>query len=157
MKNQKGFTLVEMIIAIGILMIASGFILQIFMTAKTMNIRAHAVDQSVSLGTSFVETVKASDQPLEGGLSAAYPSIEQRKGEKGEQYFKQYYDQNWQILESSQQEKAQYYMEAQLKPEQEGALLGIHLAFMEIKKDKSERSIYTLEAAKIIKEGSAHE
>lgn len=157
MKNQKGFTLVEMIIAIGILMIASGFILQIFMTAKTMNIRAHAVDQSVSLATSFVETVKAEPVTSVEAIGLHMADTMQTQASENTLEVSQYYDQNWNLMSPAAKAQPSYILTGTLKEEPADKLLQIKVEIKELKQDQTEKSIYTLEAATALKGGDVHE
>jgi len=59
MKNNKGFTLVEIIISIAILSILCVVFLQLFVKASDISDRAHELDESVTLTNSTMELVKS--------------------------------------------------------------------------------------------------
>jgi prepilin-type N-terminal cleavage/methylation domain-containing protein len=61
--NRRGFTLVEMIIAIGVIAIFSGLVLQLFITAKNLNKVSGDLDRSTSVAVSVIETFKMSPDP----------------------------------------------------------------------------------------------
>lgn len=144
MNNEKGFTLAEMIIAIGILMLASGFILQIFITAKTMNIRAYDLDKSVSLASSFVETFKASADPKTFNPSEGYVV---RTQEVETVTLKQNYDKNWEALKKDSQLKATYQMTCVLKPLKNSQVLQLNITVEKVEQGAAAKVLYALQAA----------
>lgn len=144
MNNEKGFTLAEMIIAIGILMLASGFILQIFITAKTMNIRAYDLDKSVSLASSIVETFKASAEPMSFNPSEGYAI---RTIDKDTVKLKQSYDQNWEALKIGSEVTATYQMTCVLKPQENNQVVAFTINIEKNKTGEAPKTLYTLQAA----------
>lgn len=153
MNNTKGFTLVEVIIAIGILMLASGFILQIFMTAKNMNERAHAIDQSVSITTNFVETIKTMKTPMNEPYEDIFPQSEVTQN--GENILiTYYYKQDWTLANLSEKKGAPYTFTGSLKHNKNG-MIAIDARMVENKKDNTQRELFKLNAGQW--EGSLHE
>ncbi len=59
--NEKGFTLVEMILAVAMLAVASSFIVQYFISAHNLNEKAADLDQGVWLAQEALEAFKADD------------------------------------------------------------------------------------------------
>jgi prepilin-type N-terminal cleavage/methylation domain-containing protein len=98
-KNNKGFTLVEVIIAIGVIAIASVIILQLFITAKNLNQKSSDLDKSILASTSIVELIKSGEAP---GDIKANPSIEHALIDESNDIINinMYYDDNWNLIES---------------------------------------------------------
>jgi prepilin-type N-terminal cleavage/methylation domain-containing protein len=63
--NPKGFTLVELIISIGIVAIISSSILQLFITAGNLNRKAYDIDKCVMLSETIIEQFKSGDKPID--------------------------------------------------------------------------------------------
>jgi prepilin-type N-terminal cleavage/methylation domain-containing protein len=61
--KKRGFTLVEIIISIGIVAIISSSILELFITAGNLNRKAFDMDKSVMLSETVVEQFKLLDNP----------------------------------------------------------------------------------------------
>ena len=59
-KTDKGFVLAELIIAIALLSLVSGIILQLFLTASTTNKKAHNLDCASSRAISAIEYMRSS-------------------------------------------------------------------------------------------------
>lgn len=59
MKNNKGFTLVEIIISIAVLSVLCVVFLQLFVKASDISDKAHELDASVTLINSTMEIVKS--------------------------------------------------------------------------------------------------
>jgi prepilin-type N-terminal cleavage/methylation domain-containing protein len=98
-KNNRGFTLVEVIIAIGVIAIASVIILQLFITAKNLNQKSEDLDKSILASTSIVELIKSGKAP---GDIKANPSIEYALIDESNDIISinMYYDNNWNLIES---------------------------------------------------------
>lgn len=61
LKNDDGFTLLEVVISIAVLSIISGFILQMFIVSANANNTAKDMDLARELSKAIIENVKASD------------------------------------------------------------------------------------------------
>lgn len=70
-KNNKGFTLVELVICVGILVIASIPIAQSFGRAQKVNAKAQSMQNATSLAESVMEEIKGTTMD---DLMARYPS-----------------------------------------------------------------------------------
>ena len=65
--KKSGFTIVELIISVGTLAIAGTIMIQLFMGAKDISLRAEELDRSVFLSTRIIESVKSgkwNEEPL---------------------------------------------------------------------------------------------
>jgi type II secretory pathway pseudopilin PulG len=147
MNNEKGFTLAEMIIAIGILMLASGFILQIFITSKTMNIRAYDLDKSVSLASSVVETFKTSDEPMRFNPDADYTLRTQIEKQVT---LIQNYDQNWEALKVGSKEAVTYQMICVLERLENSQVVALNIRVEKKKANEPPKILYALKAAQYV-------
>lgn len=98
-KNNRGFTLVEVIIAIGIIAIASVIILQLFITAKNINQKANDLDKSILASTSIIELFKSGKAPgdIKADSSMEYALIDESNNIIN---IYMYYDDNWSLIES---------------------------------------------------------
>jgi prepilin-type N-terminal cleavage/methylation domain-containing protein len=63
--KPKGFTLVELIISIGIVAIISSTILQLFITAGNLNRKAYDIDKCVMLSETIIEQFKSGNKPID--------------------------------------------------------------------------------------------
>jgi len=117
-KDEDGFSLLEVVISIAMLAFLSVFILQMFMTGAAANSRARDIDVASYVATGVIEGLKASDSAndflnmdfvadtqVAFGLSD-YFVIEDKLGNnsfdfsKGVSLYK-YYDKNWEVVELS--------------------------------------------------------
>ncbi|MDR1204801.1 MAG: prepilin-type N-terminal cleavage/methylation domain-containing protein [Peptococcaceae bacterium] len=64
-KNEKGFTLVEVMISIFALTLLSGFILEMFLTASRVNQQAQDTDAGSIRAMSVIESFKQQDSPFD--------------------------------------------------------------------------------------------
>ncbi|MEN1761225.1 type II secretion system protein [Anoxynatronum sibiricum] len=69
-KSLQGFSLLEIIMAVGILSLVSLYLLQIFVTAVRLNHQAADLDESVQLGNSIIQLL---DSGLEKERLASQP------------------------------------------------------------------------------------
>jgi len=70
LKNQDGFTLLEVIISIAALSVLSVFILQMFVTSSNANMRAQDIDIAVTKALAAIEPFKALDDERDLALLA---------------------------------------------------------------------------------------
>jgi prepilin-type N-terminal cleavage/methylation domain-containing protein len=64
-KNEKGFTLVEVMISILALTLLSGFILEMFLTASRVNQQAQDTDAGAMLAMSVIESFRQQNSPFD--------------------------------------------------------------------------------------------
>jgi len=124
-RNEDGFSLLEIIISVGIMSVLSVFILQMFMSGRNVNLRAHNMDMASHIAAGALEELRAATHPNEFldsgfiehtqvafGLSAFFV-IEERQAfsafdfSNGFTLYK-YFDENWQpiSLEALEEEQA---------------------------------------------------
>ena len=114
MKNKKGFTLVEIIIAIGLIAIFSSVILQLFVTSRTLHQKARDLDKSIILATNIVETfksgTKASD--IKTNKLLEYSAM----AEDGKEItIYMHYDENWNLIKDGSS-TPQFIVKTVIKP-----------------------------------------
>lgn len=90
--KKSGFTIVELIISVGTLAIAGIIMIQLFMGAKDIALRAEELDRSVFLSTRIIESIK-SEQWEEEPLNKMYTEYAMRYGNKLKKIG--YYDEEW--------------------------------------------------------------
>jgi len=71
MRDEAGFSLLEITISIAVLVLLSGFIVQMFVTSIHLNRRAYNLDMGVSAAIRSIETLKGEPMPTEG-VTIAY-------------------------------------------------------------------------------------
>lgn len=72
LKGNQGFTLVEMILAVGILALLSILVLQLFLTSTNMSQKAYDLDQAVLASKSAVENFKNHPTPSSRDVMTYY-------------------------------------------------------------------------------------
>lgn len=97
LKAKKGFTLVEIIIAIGIIAIISGFVLQIFISAKNLNEKAADLDNSVFISNNLIELFKSGNSEEAFTASTRFSNMKVTN-EGGSATIELYYDADWNII-----------------------------------------------------------
>ncbi len=117
-KNNKGFTLVEMIISVAFLAVISLVLVELFISAQNCLQKAHDLDQSVHIAKKMIETFKSGDSP-EDFFNSEIVSISD-VSELGDKItIKIYYDKVWQILDPMDdqlQEKTAFTATSEIKP-----------------------------------------
>ena len=93
-KNNKGFSLLEVIIAIAVLALLSGYVLQSFIVSQELNKRAADLDTATYKCVSIIERFKADHETI---LDSDY----QRTGDTSWQ-MSSFYSQDWQNCLESQ-------------------------------------------------------
>jgi len=68
MRDEAGFSLLEITISIAVLVLLSGFIVQMFVTSIHLNRRAYNLDMGVSAAIRAIETLKGEPMLTEGVL-----------------------------------------------------------------------------------------
>ena len=112
-KNQKGFTLIEVILSIGVLALLSGFILQFFLASNRLNDRSGQVDQANVLAVTVMEAFKAQPVPAIGADTDPLLALSQPEGEG----IVAWYDADWQP--AAQGNTAAFVLYAQLSAQSE--------------------------------------
>ncbi|MDR1208707.1 MAG: prepilin-type N-terminal cleavage/methylation domain-containing protein [Clostridiales bacterium] len=75
MKNtERGFTLIEIILAIAALALTSGLIARLFIAGADVNAKARDIDAASQAAVSAIERIKALDSP-EGLAEASLPRV----------------------------------------------------------------------------------
>ena len=106
MRDEAGFSLLEITISIAVLVLLSGFIVQMFVTSIHLNRRAYNLDMGVSAAIRAIETLKGEPMPAEG-VTVAY-----------------FYDSSWNLvtidaeLSEAQSEKVEFVLVVNAKEEE---------------------------------------
>jgi len=79
LRDESGFSLLEITISIAVLVLLSGFIIQMFVTSIHLNRRAYNLDMGVNAAIRAIETLKG--EPMIEGVTIAH-----------------YYDSNWNLV-----------------------------------------------------------
>lgn len=73
LKNEKGFTLIEVILSIALLSIVSGIVLQLFIASKNLNVESSDLDLAGIYAANAIEEMKAKDHwETSGVVSTVY-------------------------------------------------------------------------------------
>jgi prepilin-type N-terminal cleavage/methylation domain-containing protein len=98
--KKRGFTLVEIIISIGIVAIISSSILELFITAGNLNRKAFDMDKSVMLSETVVEQFKLLDNPQGLKNMDVLKDAYLLKASKKNSYTI-FYDNKWNVIKNS--------------------------------------------------------
>lgn len=90
--HSRGFTLIEVIVSLAVLSIASVFILQLFVTAAQLNDNARDTDQANALITTALEDFIACADPR----SFATDAMPHRLSTPEDAHMAGYFDEHWQ-------------------------------------------------------------
>ncbi len=88
--NQRGFALVEIIIAIGVLAVVSMFILQMFVRSANLANKAHDKDMACFEAQGVVEQLKATLEPVSQKSGQVYALTR-----VADDVWERYYDSSW--------------------------------------------------------------
>jgi prepilin-type N-terminal cleavage/methylation domain-containing protein len=118
-KNEKGFTLVEVMISILALTLLSGFILEMFLTASRVNQQAQDTDAGSTMAMSVIESFKQQSSPFDLErdplLAGAFADKSGR-----EMNLSLYYDAQWAPMPVSSASEApvgaRFHMEVHVSP-----------------------------------------
>ncbi|MDR3239371.1 MAG: prepilin-type N-terminal cleavage/methylation domain-containing protein [Clostridiales bacterium] len=102
--NQKGFSLLEVIISIATIAVISGFILQMFIVSARLNQRARDLDMGASLAVNAVETVKKASRLQDIEADSFFEGALTRMPRKEALEIVGCYDARWQRLPLSETE-----------------------------------------------------
>lgn len=98
---KKGFTLIEMIIAVGLLAVAGVAIASLFVFSHVNNQKATNMDKSVALLSGMIEEIKASPEPWLAG-DPQNPDGTLVTVDTG--FYVVYYNKDWQPLKASSED-----------------------------------------------------
>jgi prepilin-type N-terminal cleavage/methylation domain-containing protein len=153
-RNNKGFTLIEMIVSVAILAVAGVAVVGLFIFAHNNNMKAVDLDQSVSRCSAVVEQIKASGElPVFDEQDALFAwAVRTDMSDVGSCAF--FYDDKWQPIEANDaidvmKDKAEYMITAEFHemPDKPG-LYTIDVQAVKIKpyalSDKRDTLIYSI-------------
>lgn len=131
--NKSGFTIVELIISVGTLAIAGTIMIQLFMGAKDIALRAEELDRSVFLSTRIIESIK-SEQWDEEPLNKMYTEYAMKYGNRLKKIG--YFDEEWESVEEDSDDilfVATLAMESEDKVEEDKSLYELTLQVQRLK------------------------
>lgn len=124
--NKKGFTLVELVVAIAALALCSGFILSMYFKSDELSDDANLYDEAMNQVSFMAETFKASTSPQNFAQNI---HLDMDDG-AGKYIWNIYYNENWYTEESI--DNAYVVLTIELTPETEyesGTLYSLKLDF----------------------------
>jgi len=113
LKEKKGFTLIELIIAVALLAVAGTVAVLLFVHAHVNNRLAADIDRSVFLGAAWIERIKSSPEDwINGDTSALDPAV----AKSGQRSYTVCYDKDWKLLPGggSRPQEAEYVIHIDL-------------------------------------------
>ncbi len=150
-KRNSGFTLVEMIISVAFLAIISVIIVQLFISAKNLSLKAHDLDQSVFISKKIIAAFKSCEHPEDFAKISLLDKAADTVSDDVE-VFTLYFDEDWNQLDPDKlsldkhslderfPDKAVFTADVELKPlvaEEEGAYSENGLYRLHIKVQKT--------------------
>jgi len=148
--NKKGFTLVELVVAIAALAICSGFILSMYFKSDELSDDANLYDEAMNQVSFIAETFKASTDP--GNFAQNFHLT--ADDDTDEYNWTIYYNKDWYTEESL--DNAYVVLFIELKPEKmydSGALYKLKLDFFKVGADIQE-NVISLESKKYYQRGA---
>ena len=136
--NKKGFTLVELIVAIAALALCSGFILSMYFKSDELSDEANLYDEAVNQISFIAETFKASDNPANFADNFHLETVEDAQTHNWEIY----YNEDWYAQDSM--EGAYVMLKIELTPEKEydsGKLYSLKLEFYKLVDESMDKVI----------------
>jgi len=100
-KNDKGFTLVEVIAAFAVMTLITSSILQMFVLSKNINKKAFDIDRANALAVKCAEIFKAGPDTMQTDAMFVSDLLNTSNNEtfnKNNVVFAKYYDNNWNVL-----------------------------------------------------------
>lgn len=136
--NKKGFTLVELVVAIAALALCSGFIISMYFKSDELSDEANLYDEAMNQVSFISETFKAATSP-----DNFVENIHYKKSDTSEKAtWTIYYNENWYVEESL--DSAYVVLFIELTPEKSyasGTLYKLKLDFFKIANDAQENVI----------------
>ncbi len=96
---KKGFSLVEIIISIAALALTCGFVLDMFLTASKLNIKARDLDHATNIAINSIEILKACDT-LEEYINKDIFEKSEMENINDTLHIKKYYSKYWEQIPS---------------------------------------------------------
>lgn len=93
--KEKGFTLIEMIVAVALLAVAGTAVASLFMNAQVNNMKARDLDQSTARCSAWIEQIKASPEVWINGEPSSQDSLLIKNGQGS---YIAFYDKEWQPI-----------------------------------------------------------
>jgi len=118
LRNRKGFSLVEMIIAVAVLSLMGLVIIQVFIHSDSLNRKAADMDHAVSVATNLVEKLKTLPEKadLEKTLKTEALSTT-RVDAWSVTTIKEFYDRNWKPVLVTSSQSPEFTVTAVLQPD----------------------------------------
>lgn len=108
-KNEKGFTLVEIIISIAFFCIICAVALRLFVLSETLNEKMQNRETASLMAINLIEVAKAAERPDEIDYS-----FSQTKKSNERMLYGAYYDKEWALVK--REENPVFYMEMSILP-----------------------------------------
>jgi prepilin-type N-terminal cleavage/methylation domain-containing protein len=117
--NKKGFTLIEMLIAVSVLSLLGVVVIQVFITASSLNHKAADMDRAVAASTAVVERMKSLPSGSEldiQTIGSLFPDAVVSIGVDGlEGSVSQMYSGEWEPMSMASSQLPGFVLDAQLK------------------------------------------
>lgn len=118
-KNRKGFSLLEIIMAVGLLSLVSVYTLQIYVTAHRLNQQTLDLDESIQIASTVMQLVDGSSQD-ELLLHPVFDHAHVNKSGDGLE-IEQWYNDTWKPVDQEQENDnstAVYHLQVNIEPHQ---------------------------------------
>lgn len=146
---KRGFTLIEMIIAVALLAVAGTVAVRLFVQARVNNSLSHDIDRAVFYGSSWIERIKSFPEDWTDGNMSALDTAVLKTGTCS---YVVYYDENWNPVSGgeSSNRNAEYALHIDLFSTDYAGLWTIELRAFKIHpyplQNEAYREIYSLSA-----------
>ncbi|NTV88802.1 MAG: prepilin-type N-terminal cleavage/methylation domain-containing protein [Clostridiales bacterium] len=158
-KREKGFTMVEMVISVAFLAIISVFVVQFFISARNLSLKAHDIDMSVNISREIISTFKTVENAKELQGASALAKAEKLETLETMNY-RSYFDEDWNKVDMSDADfgkKACFQISVVVNSPKEDELTGISITITRMKPYLLEKTkgneIYSIDAEKYFGEG----
>ncbi len=146
--NKKGFTLVELVVAIAALALCSGFILSMYFKSDELSDDANMYDEAMNQVSFIAETFKASSSPY--NFAQNY-HLDMPEGQEAYNWTV-YFNEDWYTEESL--DKAYVVLFISLAPDKEyasGTLYNLGIDFFKVQ-NESQQNVVSLTCKKYYRE-----
>lgn len=156
-KNRKGFSLLEIIMAVGLLSLVSVYTLQIYVTAHRLNQQTYDLDESIQIANTVMQLVDGSPQD-ELLLHPVFDQYHVTKSGDGLE-IEQWYNENWMPVDHEQDNDnstAVYHLQVYIEPHQQEVLQQVTVIIDRIKpyllRQEAHTELYRLSSFRYIPE-----